>query len=129
MGLKSDFGGHHHESIGDLYYYVQWFCFLPTPPLSSIPLQLVFKNNTCLIGGEKATSGYGSKCNTKTSSVEVGKNVISSKSGPLKICNGELLKEALRQHPERDPGTVELPAFPPEEEILALMKKLLQFTS
>ena len=57
-GLKSDFGGHTHSSIGDIYAYIA-NCF-------GNGYQLSFINNTCVLNFQPTatqTGGYASDCN------------------------------------------------------------------
>ena len=69
---------------------------------------------------------YGSKCGGKSPGVvEVGKNRVVGRHGPLKVCDGENLQDYLKQYPERDPGTIELTAFPSDEQALTWMSEML----
>jgi hypothetical protein len=128
LGLKSDFGGHHHASVGDLYIHITGSCFVPFPTLSpeSIKLSLIFRNNTCLLSNKNGL-GYPSRCHVDNKDrqdhqVLVGFNRVSGQV-PLRVCNNVPLSNQLKKYPLLDPGTIELLEFPTDDVIGKMIRE------
>ena len=88
-GLKSDFGGHHHSSINDIYAYLA-NCFGNGNYLS-------FVNNTCIVNFQPDSTtrdgaGYKSDCDLATG-MEVYGNTVATPGASLEVCGGYMLSD------------------------------------
>ena len=79
-GLKSDFGGHDHSSVGDIYAYIA-NCF-------GNGFKLKFVNNTCILNYQPDAThvgGYSSDCGLAPG-MEVHGNTVAPPGGSLLAC-------------------------------------------
>ena len=107
-GLKSDFGGHTHSSIGDIYAYIA-NCF-------GNGNFLEFINNTCILNYQpdaSKQSGYASDCNLAPG-MKVSGNTVATPGGSLLACGTFLSEWVAAGH---DLGTASV-QWPTDEALL-----------
>ena len=117
-GLKSDFGGHDHSSIGDVYAYVA-NCFGNGNYLS-------FINSTCILNFQPDATmdgkGYSSDCNLNPGMVVEG-NTVATPGGSMYAC-GQFLDTWVASAKSKDKGTKSV-RWPTDKELSALGKATL----
>ena len=108
-GLKSDFGGHTHSSIGDIYAYIT-NCFSSGNYLS-------FINNTCILNfqpdgstgvGPRGSQGYASDCNLSPG-MEVHGNTVATPGASIEAC-GMFLEDWVALGHDHGTTSVQWPA-------------------
>jgi len=114
-GLKSDFGGHTHSSIGDIYAYIA-DCFGNGNYLS-------FINNTCILNYQPTAQnggGYASDCNLGPG-MKVHGNTVATPGGSLLACGTFLSEWVAAGH---DVGTTSV-QWPADAALVAQARKTL----
>lgn len=114
-GLKSDFGGHTHSSIGDIYAYIAR-CF-------GNGNYLQFINNTCILNYQPDAGhpgGYASDCNLAPG-MQVHGNTVATPGGSLLAC-GTFLKDWVAAG--HDNGTTSV-QWPSDADLIAKAEETL----
>ena len=114
-GLKSDFGGHDHSSVNDIYAYVH-NCF-------GNGNFLTFKSNVCILNWQPTadqTGGYASDCHLDAGMV-VENNTVATPGGSLLAC-GTFLKDWVAQGHDKGTKSVQ---WPSDDQLVAMGRKTL----
>lgn len=114
-GLKSDFGGHTHSSVGDVYAYIA-NCF-------GNGYKLTFVNNTCILNFQPTAThggGYSSDCNL-AEGMMVYNNTVATPGGSLIAC-GTFLNEWVAAGHDKGTRSVQ---WPKDEDLVAQGRQTL----